>query len=651
MKILVRLLKIVFFCFIFFVIFNFGAFLIAKMSPKIQIAIANSFNLYDKNGKLYYQGSSAGEWIDLEDISNYLKEATISIEDKNFYRHNGFDFPRIIKAGIINVQTRSKNQGASTISQQYARNLYLDFEKTWKRKLEEMWLAFKLEAHYSKDEILEGYLNTINYGHGVYGIQNASRFYFGKDASKLTLAEASMLAGIPNLPGIYSPLINEKEANARQKLILNKMVEIKYITEAERKTALAIDLKYIGKKEQSDLSSLMYYGDAVFAELKTITSIPNSYMETGGLKIYTTLDIEAQTALEEKITSNLSNNEKLQVSAVMMDPDNGGIIALIGGKDYVSSQFNRAIASKRQPGSTIKSLLYYGALENGMTSSSTFTSEKTTFNFANDKTYSPTNYGDKYANSSITMAAALAFSDNIYAVKTHLFLGESVLVDIANRTGITETLEAIPSLALGSQEMSVIDLVTGYSALANEGNKVKAHLITKVENSSGKTLYKNPKIKENVLNKSYTFILSELLRNTYNPVFIDYTYPTCSSVAPKISKTYAIKTGSTDFDSWTVGYNKNTVLGIWTGYDDNSTITNNDAQHSKNIWVDTMEKYMENKENSWFSPPSNIVGVVVNPITGKIPKSDGEKQTILYYVKGTEPHYEDKGIDSLINSG
>jgi membrane peptidoglycan carboxypeptidase len=461
-----------------------------------------------------FANSSNKEWISLNQISPHLINATIAIEDKRFFKHFGFDFLRIIKSLYVNFKSGKKAQGASTISQQYARNLFLDFDKNWQRKLEEAWLTIRLESHYTKEQILEGYLNTINYA-GIFGIENASKYYFNKSAKDLSLAEASILAGIPKSPSYYSPLINEKAAKQRQKLILNAMVKNQYITKEEMEQAYNEELTYIGNKEHYSLSSLLYYQDAVLNELKTIKTIPSSFLKTGGLKIYTNLDMKAQLLVDESIKKNLTDDSQIQVAIAVMDPNNGKIIALTGGRDYYTSQFNRAISSKRQVGSTIKPFLYYAALENGFTPSTTFISERTTFTFAENKTYSPKNYGDKYGNKPISMATAIAYSDNIYAVKTHLFLGEETLVNMAKRVGFDEPLEPIPSLALGSKEINIIEMVQGYAAFANEGYKVEPHLITKVEDIQGNVLYTHHSFKENVLNKSIVFVLNEMLGNCY----------------------------------------------------------------------------------------------------------------------------------------
>ena len=602
----------------------------AKFDNKISIKSANSFYMYDNNNEIC---NKEDNWVSIKEISPNLINATISIEDKHFYNHVGFDYLRIMKAMTVNIKNMKNLEGASTITQQLAKNLFLDFDKTWERKIEEAWLTIKLESNFTKNEILEGYLNTINYG-GVFGIENASIYYFGKSAKDLNLAEASILAGIPKSPTYYSPITNYDNAKMRQKIILNAMVNNKFINESEKNQAISEKINIVGKYEKNNSNTLMYYQDAVIKELNSIKSIPKSFIKTGGLKIYTNLDLNTQIDLENNIEKYLKNDQDLQVASVMVNPNDGKIIALIGGRNYKKSEFNRAIESKRQVGSTLKPFLYYSALENGFTASTTFNSSKTTFVFSNDEKYSPKNYGDIYANKDITMAAALAYSDNIYAVKTHLFLGENNLVNMLNRIGITSNLSPVPSLALGTSEINIIDMTSSYSVFANNGYKIKPHLIEKIVDMNGKVLYKFNEDKKLILNQSTTYIMNELLSNCYNNVFVDYNYPTCINIASKVSNKYAIKTGTTDTDHLIFGYNPEIVLGIWSGYDNNDDTYPEVSTNIKLAWIDTIENYFKKNKATWYKKPDNIVGVPVNPITGEL---NTNKNTILYYIKGTEP--------------
>ncbi len=623
-------------CFLLFTIFWVGANIYAKMAPKIAINGANNLAIYDINNNLVFSGNEDQNWIPLEDISKNVINATIASEDKNFYSHHGFDFLRIIKSLAINIISKETVQGASTITQQYARNLFLDFNKTWKRKWKEMWVAIELENHYSKDEILEGYLNTINYGHGMFGIEKASKYYFNKSAKDLTLAEATILVGIPKSPANYSPIVNYDLARERQLLVLRTMVRNKYITEEEKKEIYNTKLEFYGKENNNESSTVMYYKDAVISELEDISSIPDSYIETGGLKVYTNLNIDYQNNLENNATKDLANNSELQVSGVIMEPSTGKILALMGGRNYYESQFNRALSSKRQVGSTMKPFLYYAALENGFTASTSFLSEPTTF-AVGEQTYSPKNAGNIYGNKTISLAAAIAYSENVFAIKTHLFLGEETLVEIAKRVGIKEELKPIVSLPLGTVEINIIDLTTGYATLANGGYKITPHFIEKVEDSEGNILYEYKYSNDLVLNTSLTFILNELLTTTYDSTFIDYNYPTTISIAPKMSKKYAVKSGSTTTDNWNIGYNKELLTAVWIGYDDNKKIGSGNFYYAKNIWIDTMEACLKEHKDAWYDIPSNVVGVFIDPISGTLATETTQKKKLMYYIKGTQP--------------
>ena len=643
-----------FFCFLFiiFVITIIGCFLYVKLSPKVTINSANNISLYDTNKTIYFKGNESKEWVDLDDISDYLIKSTIYTEDKNFYKHFGFDFLRIGKAILRNITSHSTNQGASTITQQYAKNLFLDFDKTWKRKWDEMWYTMRIEANYSKDEILEGYLNTINYGHGKYGIENASKFYFNKSSKDLDLAEASMLSGIPKAPSIYSPIINFENAKKRQLIVLNALVSNGIISSSEKDEAYSEELTITANSDKENLTSINYYIDAVMNELESIDSIPRNYIDYNGLKIYTNFNYDIQRSLEENVKNTFPDDSKIETSSVVMNPENGGIMALIGGKDYNNSTYNRAISSKRQVGSTMKPYLYYAALENGFTSSTAFTSEKTTFPLENGKTYSPVNYNDKYGNKAISMATAIAYSDNIYAVKTHMFLGYDALINVARRVGIKSKLESVPSLPLGTNEINIIEMAQGYAAFANEGYKVEGHFIEKIENGKGEVLYEYKKNKELVLNSSLVYILNNMLTATYDPLYVDYNYPTGIGLNGKLTHTYALKSGTTNGDNWNIGFNKKIVCAVWVGYDNNKELSKKDYKYAQNIWYKTVESYEKEMkdEDVWYEKPKNVVGMLVEPISGKPATESEKKQKLMYFLKGTEPKETDTTFDEITSN-
>lgn len=631
MKKILILLKILIFSFFTFIIVYLSLYVYAFITPKFQINTSKNIIYYDKNNDDIFSENLNNDYVKLSDITNFTKNAIISIEDKNFYNHRGFDYPRILKAMIINIKSGKIKQGASTISQQYIKNLYLTFDKTWERKIEEAFLTLELETHYSKNEILEGYLNAINFGGGNYGIKEASKYYFNKNPKELTKAEASILVGIPKSPNYYNPIFNYKNAKDRQYSVLKSMVNNGYISENEMKKIYNEKISFYGKNDKVELSSAYYYKDAVMDEMKNIKQIPKTMLETDELNIYTNLDKNVQKKLEETVDTEMKNTS-MQVASIVVEPKTAKIVGLIGGKDYSKSQFNRATKSKRQVGSTIKPFIYYSALENGFTPSSTFLSERTTFNLGNEM-YSPKNANNIYANKNISMLAAISYSDNIYAIKTHLFLGKDSLSNLAKRVKINTSIKELASSALGTTEINMIDFSNGYITLANEGKHEQPHLIEKITNKKGKILYEYKYNTEEILNKKYVYILNNLLTNTYNYKMVNYTSPTLLSISSDINGKYAIKSGSTSYDYWTIGYDSNYLVMVWAGNDNDNKIKNSESKITKKIWAKTMKNI--NTDPKWYEIPSGITGEEINPITGNSDKNG----VLCFYEKGTEPSY------------
>ena len=629
------LIKSFIFLFISFVVLLIGFYTYAYLSPKLDLKTSGSLYLYDNKNDLVYQGSRSNEWANLEDISDNLKNAVIAVEDKNFYNHHGFDYLRIAKAMLTNIKKKSIVQGASTISQQYIKNLYLDFDKTWKRKAEEAMLTLELEVHYDKDDILEGYLNTINYGQGNMGIVNASSYYFNKKPSELTLEEAIMLAGIPKNPAGYNPVSNYEASLKRAWVVAKSMLNNGYIDEDTYNNLFKEKLKIFGQTKNNNLQMIMYYQEAVLNELSNIKKIPASLINAGGLKIYTTLDLKEQTSLENNILSNKVDDE-LQVASVIVDPKTGAVKALTGGMNYAKSQYNRALKSKRQVGSTMKPFLYYAALENNMTMSSSFRSEETTFNLASGKTYAPQNAGNIYASKEITMAAALALSDNIYAVKTNLFLGVDKMIDVAKKTGINANLDEVASLPLGTSEINILDYASGYTTFASGGYQKELYFIEKIEDIDGNVLYEHEDKNRLVINPNYTYILNEMMTSTTNDAYVDYTTPTALNIASTLTHKYALKTGSTNTDYWIVGYNPDRLMMMWMGYDNNKEVNGNVRNNAKKIWALTIEESLNSINTTWYETPKNVIAIPLDAVTGKTTNNQN-KVALYYYVKGTEP--------------
>lgn len=636
MKHIKNLFKISILLFISTLVIIIGIYVYSYFMPAMSLNSANSYYLYDNKDNVVYQGSNKSAWVSLKEIDPKFLNYIISIEDQHFYHHLGFDIPRILKTLFTNIKSGKILAGASSISQQYVKNLYLTFDQTWERKIEEAFLTIKLETHYSKDEILEGYLNTIYFGEGVYGIKNAANYYFNKEPNDLTDEEAIILAGIPKSPNNYNPISNMEACMKRVNVVKSVLKENGTITDDAYNNLNFDNLNLYGKKSTNNLNTLMYYQDAVMDELSKINSIPEKLINSGGIRIYTNLDLDTQKAMDEEIEAKTLDDDN-QVAGIVVNPRNGKVVALAGGKNYSKSQYNRVLKSKRQVGSTIKPFLYYAALNSGMTEASTFKSEKTSFVFQENKVYNPTNYGNKYANKDISMALALAYSDNIYAVKTHLFLGENTLVDTLKTCGLKENIAPNPSLALGASEINMLDYATAYTTLASNGYKRELYFINKIEDVDGNVLYIHKNKEEKVLNDDALYILNEMMRNTYNYNYVDYNSPTVIYLNGKLNQKYALKSGTTDNDYWISGYNNNVLSIFWAGNDQNEDTPKAYSKIIKDIWLRSVNAFTEDIiDDEWYSLPKNVIAIPVNPKTGKY---DAKSKELFYFIDGTQTPY------------
>ncbi|MCT2538273.1 penicillin-binding protein [Aquibacillus koreensis] len=578
-------------------------------------------------------------WVDLEDISPNIIQATLVTEDRRFYDHVGFDVKRILGAAWKDISSMSMAEGASTITQQYARNLYLSHEKTWKRKLKEALYTIRLEMFYTKDQLLEGYLNTIYYGHGAYGIEAASRYFFGKSAEDLSLAEASLLVGVPKGPTYYSPYHHYENAMTRKDQILTGLYEQDVITEEQLFLAKKEHLALFEEKDRSTKVFAPYFQDVVLKELQQVLGKNLEDIRSGGYQVYTTLQTDQQETLEETVVKTIDPQTELQTAALAMEPNTGAIKALVGGKDYEKSQFNRVTQAKRMPGSSFKPFLYYAALENGYTATTPLMSKPTNFELADGTVYQPSNYNGYYAGRSITLAQALALSDNVYAVKTNLFLKPETLVETAKQFGIKSELSPVPSLALGTETVSVHEMVSAYSKLANGGANITPHTITKVTDAKGNVIYERDTAKqEQVLDPKLSFILTHLMTGMFDESLNGYMRVTGATIADELTQQYAGKSGTTQTDSWMIGYSPSLVTGVWTGYDNNQAIEKmKEHQYAKDIWATFMEHSHEGKPLETYPVPEGIVGEYVDPSTGELATPYCENERLMYFVEGTAP--------------
>ncbi len=503
------------------------------------------------------------EKVSIDKIPKYLKEAVIATEDKNFYRHRGFDTMGMVRSTITNIASGEVKQGASTITQQLARILFLSNERTFDRKIKELIIAHRIEKTISKDEILEMYLNSVYLGSGVYGVSSAARTFFDKDLSQLTLAEQALIAGLPQAPSIYSPFANKKAGLKRRNQVLRRMYRNKYITLEQMEAAQKEGLHLSNKPRIYSYNKAPYFIDFVLNELKNI-GFEEQEISQGGLKIYTTLDYKSQNAAQNAAVSAL-NAAKLtkpanQIALFSFSPTTGRVYAYIGGKNYEQSQYDRVSKAVRPSGSSFKPFVYATALQQGVSVYDTIEDTPLTI-----KDWSPKNYGKKYRGK-IAIWQALAISSNVAAVRLIKKTGVEAVIQTAREMGITTPLASDMTIALGSNGVKLYDMVVAYGAFANGGYRVRPYSVERVENSRGVTIYENsgPKIVK-VINFETAAGMTYMLRKVVE---------IGTGKAANIAQNVAGKTGTTnDYrDAWFVGFTPDIVTGVWVGNDNNSKL-------------------------------------------------------------------------------
>ncbi len=555
-----------------------------------------SIKIYDNNEELVYETTNLYDstFVKIESINQSTIDAFTSIEDKFFYDHYGMNPIRTVKAFVSNILNNEITGGGSTITQQLAKNMYLSSKKSYIRKLKETYIAFKLEAQMTKNEIMESYLNTLYFGHGIYGINDASYFYFNKNISDVNINESAMLAAIINGPEIYSPLNDLENSLVRKNLVLKMMLDNKKISKELYNEYISTTPKIYGKSNKQYISPLLYYKDGVIDELTKIKHSKN----VSEINIYTGYDKTINTYIDNKLKGA---NIDYQSAIVLLNNTSHLYESVVGGNDYYTSSYNRAINENRQIGSTIKPFLYIGAIEQGINADTMLLSEKTTF-YINGDQYTPSNYGDKFENEKISMAYALAVSDNIYAVKMHLYLGQESLVNVLSKMGY-EVSNITPSLALGTTEIPLSRLTSMYSTFANNGNYTTGNYIKYVI-ADGKSIYSYSPIKTEVFDESSNYIMVDLLENTFDTTISQNSRVTGSSISHLLTNRFAAKSGSTDFDNYFIGFNPNVTISVWNGYDSTTEIEN--STFTKLLWKDIANKYMSDKTEVWFNEPVNV---------------------------------------------
>jgi 1A family penicillin-binding protein len=619
--------------------------------------------LYDIKGrpiKSFYEQDRV--IVSRDEVPQHLINAFIATEDRSFYSHWGLNMLAIGKALYEDIVARRIVRGASTITQQLARNLFLTQEQTLTRKIKEAIVAVKIERHYTKDEILQMYLNQIYFGDGAYGVESAARHLFGKTAGDLTLAESAMLAGLPRNPTAYSPRRRFDVAKRRQAIVLRSMNEMGMITAAEAAAAKA-DTIVIVERQKAEPGA--YFAEHIRRELEQNYGAAAIYRE--GLRVYTTLDLDLQIAAEKAVEDHLRRLEGafdyvvrdtlgaestpddvvktdyIQGALVALDPTTGYVLAMVGGRDYVESNWNRATQSLRQPGSAFKVFVYTAAIDNGYTPADIIMDDPLVVDMPDGSQWRPKNYKDRYYGP-VTLRYALAKSINIPAIKLADRLGQQTVVEYSKRMGITSRLRPYRSIALGSFEVTLLELTSAVGVLATSGIRAEPMTILKIETRNGKVVERNDPKKTEVLNAQTAYIVTDMLESVVE-------YGTAASVKWRgLDKTVAGKTGTTDeyTDAWFIGYSPDLVAGAWVGFDDKITMGEGQegARIALPIWVEFMKKALEAYPDRPFARPHGIVVREVCEDTGLLATANCPNAIAEVFVSGTEPlrmcnrHYE-----------
>lgn len=613
----------------FVLLFGF-LLLYLKSRPLPTPDLYRTSNLYDEKGRPLgpLDEGEHREPVRLSEVPQAMIDATLAAEDKTFFTHHGFSLTGIARAAWANVKHGEIVQGASTITQQLARNLYLTHDRTWARKLKEAILTAQLELHFSKRQILEMYLNEIYYGHGIYGIARAAEIYFNKKVSQLNLAECAFLAGIPRGPYYYSPYLHPNRAIERQKHILSLMRKNGTISEQEMNAALRQPLAVAPRTKPEKLKA-HYFRDYLIHTAVTRYGLDESLVRHGGLKIYTTLNPAMQAAAEKAVKQYTTSHADLEGALISVDPHTGHIKAMVGGKDYQRSQFNRVFA-KRQPGSVMKPVLYLRALEKGFTPLTKIPSQPTVF-YHDGKPYIPRNYQNRYANRPITLREAIARSDNIYAVSTLFRIGAEEEMDAARRLGIRSHLSPTPSLALGSYDVTPFEIAEAYATIASGGVRHPLTAITKIVDPYGRVLVEEKPAATRVTSSGPAFVLTKLMGSVFEPGGTGYR------IRQLFHRPAAGKTGTTDRDGWLAGFTPDLVTAVWVGYDQGKILPHSEARLSQLIWAQYMREATRTMPLRSFAMPADAVGVSIDPKTGHRATPHCPHAQMEYFVRGTEP--------------
>jgi 1A family penicillin-binding protein len=612
-----------------------------------------STQIMDRNGLLLYEiyTDQNRTPIKIEELPKYIPQATIAIEDKNFYKHHGFAWEGITRA-LLNTIFKRNLQGGSTITQQLVKTTLLTPERTITRKIREALLSIATEARYRKDDILEMYLNHVPYGGTAYGIEQASQTYFGKDAKNLNLAEAALLAGLPQAPTRYSPFgANPEIAKQRQEQVLKRMLEDKYITQDQLNEAIDTPLNYV---DQTNNLQAPHF--SLYVKQLLVDKYGESLVERGGLRVTTSLDLNLQNFAQDAVATEVAKLNRANVSngaAIITKPRTGEILAMVGSRDYFDPEIDGNVnltTSLRQPGSSIKPINYSVGLANGFTPSTLFLDVPTCFSVPGQPQYCPKNYDGKF-HGPVQMRFALGNSFNIPAVKMLAANGVEAMIASASAMGITTFEDPSRyglSLTLGGGEVRMVDMAVAFGVFSNQGLRVDLTPILKVETYQGKVLEEinfddSLPVGEKVVDPANTYLISHILldNNSRSQAF----GPSSQLIIP--NHAVSVKTGTTDDlrDNWTIGFTPTYLVATWVGNNDNKPMSPylvSGISGAAPIWNKIMREVLKDQPDEWPTKPENVVGMEVCSLTGyrSNPEHPCEAKRFEYFIKGREPDLE-----------
>lgn len=588
----------------------------------------SSIKVFDREGR--YAGRIMPEvryWTPIERIPAFLQKALVAVEDARFYEHSGVDVRGIARAMVSNVVKGRLAEGGSTITQQLIKNRYLTPEKSIERKIKEGVMAVEFEQKYTKKQILEMYFNEIYFGNGAWGIAQAARVYFDKNPDELTDAESALLAGIPKNPGRYNPLGESKKVVLRRDIVLKRMVETNMITPRYKEQLRAQQVTFI---QPGQASEYLHH-----IKLKLIERFGRDVIENGGLDIATGMDLPLQKLAEKSLRAGIKKLAPgLQGALFCIDTASGDLLAFAGGVDSGKSGYNRAMLARRQPGSAIKPFIYAAALDKGVTASSLWDDTPVTYSSGNNSLWTPMNYGRKQYGT-ITLRQALAGSNNVITVKLLNSISIPWFTDFAGRTGLHLTARNDLSLALGTGELTLQELVQAYTPFANGGLRAEARSIIRIYDRTRHTSIENPPALTQVISPATAYITTSMLKDVM-------TYGTAKSLH-KFSREHpsAGKTGTTDDyrDAWFIGYTPQIVTGVWVGHDKpkpgGSGFTGGTV--AAPVWEQFMRPALANRLPLDFPQPDTVISMTIDPATGLAATSGCPQQREEFYISGTEP--------------